>query len=111
MWVRKRGLSRWRSEGQPGLLVLLISNPLNGEANFRFTHSGFLRQGLFAAASAARRASSFAFAPGEILLVTQISRDVILATARYEVFFSGFAESSLALKRTIKAHRAQQADR
>ena len=41
-----------------------------------------LRHGLVVAASAARRASSFAFGPGEILSVTQMSDGVIFATAR-----------------------------
>src|SRR4030095_6930772 len=64
---------------------------------------GVFRQGLVEAASAARRASSFAFGPGEILSVTQISVGVIFATARYDVILSGDSGSSLALSRMIKA--------
>ena len=58
---------------------------------------GFLRHGLVAAVSAARRASSLAFGPGRILSVTQISDGVIFDTARYELNLSGWSGFSLAL--------------
>jgi hypothetical protein len=64
-----------------------------------FIGYGFVvvRQGLVAALSAARRASVLALAPGEILSVTQISVEVIFATARYDVCLFGLSGFSLAL--------------